>query len=315
MKNFREIPQFTNQAFKELCDGNSAKLKTIFEKKKEIENNINNKQLAEIFWNDFAVEWNKLQSSSFIKENVLLDTGKKIPYFASQWIAEWKESFLKEEFSKNIEDVFDLRQFSFETYQLNVDKLKVIFSKVFKATEKDFKNCLNIKSNMVSAYLYDANAKSNRDALAHMVYAGATLEYFNKVLMKDTKKIKEFAEFMVEFHYGKQNTKKDKEVELLFQTYINNKKGEDQTEKVLIMKEKTLSFRDEDANYWRYYLSVIPNDILLNELKENFDIKSFNKVQTPSVGMKVFTKNNYELLNQELPVKTQAVFVRKNIKL
>lgn len=208
-----------------------------------------------------------------------------------------------------------MRQFSFETYQLNVDKLKVIFSKVFKATEKDFKNCLNIKSNMVSAYLYDANAKSNRDALAHMVYAGATLEYFNKVLMKDTKKIKEFAEFMVEFHYGKQNTKKDKEVELLFQTYINNKKGEDQTEKVLIMKEKTLSFRDEDANYWRYYLSVIPNDILLNELKENFDIKSFNKVQTPSVGMKVFTKNNYELLNQELPVKTQAVFVRKNIKL
>ncbi len=317
MKNFKEIPEFTQKAFEELCAGNSTKLKEIFEIKKNMEVKNANPSMVELFWNDFSVEWNQYQSSYFIKENILLDTGKKIPYFASQWIGEWKASLLKEDFVENMKDVFDLRTFSFEKYQSNVDKLKVIFSKVFKVTEKDFKNCQNIQSNLLESYLYNADKQSNQKALMYMVYIGATFEYFNKVILKDPKKVKDLVEFVVEFHYGKQNTKNNKEIESLFQTYIPGSKNiEEQKQKMLSLKENCLSFRDEDSNYWRYYLAVIPNELFLESLKENFDLKSFqkNNGDLGSISMTMFAKNNYELLNKELPTKKQNVFVNKKIK-
>lgn len=318
MKNFKEIPTLTEKAFKELCDGSSKSLKEIFEIKSKLELSDANPSVIEMFWSDFSVEWNKHQSSYFIKENVLLDTGKKIPYFPSQWIGEWKDSLSKQDFIKNIDEVFDFRTFSFEQYQSNVDKLKVIFSKVFKVTDKDFKSCQNIQSNMLEAYLYNADKQSNQKALMYMIYIGATFEYFNKVILKDPKKVKDLVEFVVEFHYGKQNTKKNKEIELLFQTYIPGSKNiDEQKKKMFDLKESSLSFRDEDANYWRYYLSVIPNELFLESLKENFDVKSFqkNSGELGSVSMTMFAKNNYELLNKELPIKKQNVFVNKKIKI
>lgn len=318
MKNFKEIPIYTKKAFEELCNGNNTKLKELLNIKTKLDLDPYNKVLAEIYWNDFSVNWNKLQSSYFIKENILLDTGNKIPYFASEWIYEWKKYIYQTEAFMSIEDVFDMRKFNFETYKSNVDKLKIIFSKVFKITEKDFNKCLNIQKNLINAYLYSPNKESNQNCLAYMIYAGATLEYFNKVFVKNPNCTNDFVKFMINFHYGMQNENKDEKIEILFNTNIYNRTKQEKIEEILNFKEKELSLRDEDAKYWKYYLSIIDNDKFVKILKESFDVKiSYepNKDESKSVGMRVFIKNNHYLLTQELCKNKDTVFVRKKIKI
>lgn len=313
MKNFKEIPTIAQQAFQSLVGGDTTILKDMVDFRDQIK--IENPILSEMFWSDFSYEWNKLQSNSFIQTKVLLDTGSIVPQYPSSWLNEWHKGIISDLKDVNIDDNFDLRKFPFSNYSEQVDKLKIIFEMVFKKTDKDFNVCLNIKENLFGYdNFYDNNAASNKKYLITNVFYSACLKHFSKQALKD-KKTDGIIKSLVLFYYGKQNKTND----FLFSTYINQKdaKSPEKIKSFFEDKEKALLFRDEDSKYWRFYLSFIPNDLFVKAMTESFDVRyNYSKgASPPAIALAAFTKNNYFLLNEDVPKKEDTVFKRKKIKI
>lgn len=268
---------------------------------------IENPLLAEMFWNDFCVEWNKVQANHFIKTNELLDTGKTITLFPTIWISEWYTQVFNTLDNFNLNQKFDIRNLPFESFLKELDSLKVIFKNIFKATKKDFEASNNIKNHLLNWSFSEHSPDVLKENISRSIYLTAQIEFFPE-MKENENDFNRTLIFLFCAYYGKQN----KNNEGLFKTYRSKSNEE---KELNLLKEKLLSFRGEDSKYWRYYLSIINENNFRKAFSDTFDIKSYGKEEVNGITNKVFKANSCLLLDEDLPKKTSSTFIHKKIKI
>lgn len=303
--NLNEIPKLAQSAFSSLLKDDKSQLLSVLKERDALAQKY--PLMAEMFWNDFCVEWNKIQANHFIKTNVLLDTGKTINLYPSIWLSEWNNHLSTSLDKFNLGSDFDFRKLPFENYLQELNSLKVILKTVFKNTEKDFETSNSIKNHLLNWSFTSNTPEVQKENITMNIFLLAQNEYFSD----KKEKSKDFSRSLIYIfssYYGKQT----KNNELLFRNYKDGKLSEKELHAV---KERDLAFRDEDSKYWRYWLSVIPEDNFKESLSDTFDIKTYGKATTESITLKVYKSNTYLLLDEELPQKTATTYQHKKIKI
>lgn len=306
--SFKDIPHTARVAFEALLVGDSTPLTNVIEQKNTVSEI--NPYLAEIYFTDFSTEWNKLLAKHFLDTKILLNTGSLVPKYPSIWLNEWILK-INQNFSKfNFNEKFDFRKFPADEFTFQVEELKVIFSHIFKDTKKDHDTCKSAKNTLISYghYFQENNENHNKDNTIIGVYTCAMISFFKKALSKN-EDLRRPIIFLFYLLYGKQKeSNKD-----LFTPYITSKTS---MEKIVKFKDKQLEFRDNDSKYWRFFLSFIPEEQLLNAFKAVFDLSGFHKTtNSTSIAENAFKRNQYYILNEDIPVKKDNQFINKKVKI
>lgn len=308
MKNlqpsFNNVKEYAKFAFdKALTDD-----LTLLEKAKEFEEHlkITNPALSEMFSNDFAYEVNTNQAKHFLKTGTLLSINNSIPTIASVWVLAWSNAATKGVQKLKIDKSFDFRAYPFEDTKYAVDKLSMIFEHVFLKNEKDAEKCYTMKDDVVVSYnFYRPTDHAVKNSFIDTVYRLASLQTFKKSL----KNQENVWDDIIKCYYGKYK----KENEDFFSSSVYNLKDKTEKENKLILmkkvKQESLSLRDEDFYYWKYFVSIENDSSFLNALEKNID---FGK---ESIAKTSYIKNNHDIMQKEFTIDLNKKLIKKTLKI
>ena len=212
-----------------------------------------NPSLYEMFKNEFDYEINTHQVRHFLKTGNLFSIDNSISTIASVWIITWVNAAIKNVNELDINTNFDFRKYPFENTKYEVDKLSEIFNHVFNKTEQDAERVYKIKDNVIPPYSFSLpNDQSVKNGFIDTIYCLAILQVFGN-LFKEQEII---WDHVIEFYYGKYN-EKNREI---FSFRINEFASIKEIEKIKLLmrqrKENTLTIRDQDYYYWKYFMSL-----------------------------------------------------------
>jgi hypothetical protein len=305
--NFSTIQKYAKVAFENTINEDLYLIK----KANSYHNELSKKNplLGEMFINDFSYEWNKLQSKYFLKTGILINVESGIVNIPSVWVTTWGESAKKNVLDLSIDENFDLRKYPFEHSHKAINKLSLIFSHVFKSTEKDLTKAIDMKDDILGYYHLASNDKKkkaqiNRIAFTHFIYNCAILDRFEKSI--DTRIAKDIYTNILEYYYGKQN----KENDSLFNIYERATKSSNKNLELNQFKLDNLSFRDQDSYYWKYFQRLNYSNTFLEQLGQTFDC---TYKDTPSISNLVWTRNNHDIMQLEMPRNEEST--KKTIKI
>lgn len=311
MTNLKNHLQSFSLAFDELFGGNSSKFLELIKNKDEITSE--NEVLGEIYWTDLVTEWNKLQANSFIKTKTILDTDGLIPIIQSTWISAWLANIEKEleayKFNKN----YEFRKFPAKSFIKFTNELSAILKVIFKDTAEDHNKALDIDSYLLGYSFFDMSHEVEKKNLIKNIFICASLFTFKSV--SNNKENKNHIALLISTYYGRENPKNKR----LFTRYYTGRKKANKAatiEELNNIKRKELTLRDEDYKYWKYFLSFIPEAMLLEAFKATFEIEDFSdKDKTHSVSTEIFKHNLFLLMDAEIPKKEKSVIEHKRTKI
>lgn len=309
--NLNQIDFTVKQALNNLLSGDNSSL---IELTKAIKNiSSKNKELGEVYHNEFLYSLNKEYSKYYIEFRKDTKISKNIKMLPSVWISNWCEIKKNEYEIQNIDSKFDLRCFDFNKIHKEIITLNHVFDKIFPKTKSGYESSEDVERNLFEWSFADNNKESNINILIRFIYTCASLQYFYVPIQKENINVEQSISFLLNAYYGKQ---KKENKNLFSRSTSTTKNKNDATNNINIIKESELSFRNEDKNYWKFLLNIIPEDKFISQFIDVFEIVKYPRVKdiAENVCYKIYKGNFYKLLNDVIPNKRNNVTIKNKIK-